>query len=250
MLVLRASENQFVKIILSLILTLTLVVAAGAQESPRFTIDTPTDLTSTCSGDSGGPLVAQAPGSAWIQVGITSTGPQNCTPAAPDYFTRVDSIQPWVEGWIAALGGTAAPTPPAPAPVTAVTPVVPVTPVTSVTPQIGIYTGTSSQPHGHLNLTDSSGGLVRLNVEFNLRCRHRRRGPYVQTRKWSTSNPLKLSVADGEWVFSTTYTTKRGWRVVISGAFPALGAATGTLVVTTPHGACTTGRVPWAASAA
>jgi secreted trypsin-like serine protease len=66
-------------------------------------IDAPRDTATTCSGDSGGPLVARARNSRWIQVGITSSGLNDCDPTLPAYFTRVDYVAAWVRRWIAAL---------------------------------------------------------------------------------------------------------------------------------------------------
>jgi hypothetical protein len=72
-------------------------------------IDPPSYSVSTCHGDSGGPAIAVSHGIA-VEVGITSLGTSECSPAYPDVFTRVDRISSWVESWIAATEG-AAPTP-------------------------------------------------------------------------------------------------------------------------------------------
>jgi secreted trypsin-like serine protease len=59
----------------------------------------------TCHGDSGGPLVATTAAGP-VQIGITSYGSAVGCGIAPDYFTRVSSVQ----GWIAsAIAGAAAP---------------------------------------------------------------------------------------------------------------------------------------------
>lgn len=59
----------------------------------------------TCHGDSGGPLVATT-AAGTVQIGITSYGSAVGCGIAPDYFTRVSSVQ----GWIAsAIAGAVAP---------------------------------------------------------------------------------------------------------------------------------------------
>ena len=72
----------------------------------------------TCHGDSGGPLVAQTASGA-VQIGITSYGSAVGCGIAPDYFTRVSSVQTWIAS---AIAGAAPPpsfvppfNPPAPA---------------------------------------------------------------------------------------------------------------------------------------
>jgi secreted trypsin-like serine protease len=59
----------------------------------------------TCHGDSGGPLVESTP-AGLVQIGITSYGAITGCGIAPDYFTRVSSVQGWIA---AALAGTPAP---------------------------------------------------------------------------------------------------------------------------------------------
>lgn len=71
--------------------------------------DPPAFASGTCHGDSGGPAIARQ-GGAPIQVGIISLGQAGCSTKLPDVFTRVDRVQPWVAGWIAAVeAGDAAP---------------------------------------------------------------------------------------------------------------------------------------------
>ena len=203
---------------------------SGAQ---LCAIDANSDTATACHGDSGGPLVVQEPDSTWIQVGITSSGLNNCDPMLPGYFTRVDYINSWVQNWIAALPPTRTP--------------VPVAPGAPALPLVGSFTGKSRQHAGHLKLTHTSAGIIRLNVEFNLHCPRGRRGPYVDTATWTRSRPLVLSATGGVWGFSTSYTAN-GWRFSIAGSFPRLGVAAGTLSVTTRNGKCTTGRVRWTAA--
>jgi len=189
-----------------------------------------------CHGDSGGPLVVQAPDATWIQVGITSSGLNNCDPMLPGYFTRVDYIDSWVQNWIAALPPPAPTSTPAPA-----------TPSAPPPPPVGSFTGKSHQHAGHLNLTHTSAGIIRLNVEFNLHCPRGRRGPYVDTATWTRSSPLVLTATGGVWGFATSYAAVDGWRFSIAGSFPALGVAAGTLSVTTRNGKCSSGLVRWTA---
>lgn len=59
----------------------------------------------TCHGDSGGPLVV-ATAAGPVQIGITSYGSAVGCGIAPDYFTRVSSVQTWIA---AAIAGVAAP---------------------------------------------------------------------------------------------------------------------------------------------
>jgi secreted trypsin-like serine protease len=61
----------------------------------------------TCHGDSGGPLVESTP-AGLVEIGITSYGALSGCGIAPDYFTRVSSVQSWIAS---AVAGTAAPPP-------------------------------------------------------------------------------------------------------------------------------------------
>ncbi len=67
-------------------------------------IDTPSYADGVCNGDSGGPLIAAQPGSDTpIEIGLTSYTMNSCDTALPQYFTRADAIDGWVQQWIAAL---------------------------------------------------------------------------------------------------------------------------------------------------
>ena len=189
--------------------------------------------------------MTQAPNATWIQVGITSSGLNNCDPTVPGYFTRVDYVDAWVQSWIAALPPRAAT--PVPVPVSTPTPT-PAAPAQPAPPQIGNYHGTSNQHRGHLGLTDATGGLIRVHLEFNLHCPRGRRGPFIVTETWSSSAPLTLSVVAGALGFSTAFNDKDGWHYTITGRFATLGTATGTLKVTTRNAQCTTGLVSWTSS--
>lgn len=65
------------------------------------TIDAPSYASGTCLGDSGGPLLALQPGTnVYIEIGITSSGPEECSTSRPDLFTRSDMIAPWLDARI------------------------------------------------------------------------------------------------------------------------------------------------------
>ena len=80
---------------------------------------------SGCHGDSGGPLLMTAPGTVDepLEIGIVSFGAGDCSPEAPGFFTRVDTVAAWVAGEIAANPPTSPPPArPAPAPGADLTP--------------------------------------------------------------------------------------------------------------------------------
>lgn len=89
---------------------------------------------SGCHGDSGGPLLMTAPGTVDepLEIGITSFGAADCSPEAPGFFTRVDTLADWVAGEIAANPPTfPPPPPPAPPPGVDLTPREPRPPITA-----------------------------------------------------------------------------------------------------------------------
>ena len=204
------------------------------------------DLTNfavgTCKGDSGGPAIATRPDTSIVEVGITSRGDPNCSTTVPGIFTRVDLVSPWASQTIAAV---------APAPATPAT-APPATPTPAVTaapplPQDGKYVGKSGQRGGHVYPTLGPSGVTRLNLEFNLHCPRGKRGPLVETSLWS-AHPITIAATAGVWTFSTTYADTRGAQYTITGSFPRLGTATGTLSITTRNRRCTTGLVHWSAT--
>jgi secreted trypsin-like serine protease len=74
------------------------------------TVNPPSFATGTCHGDSGGPLVAAGPGgSGIVEIGITSSGYDECSTTLPSVFTRADLIASWVKGWIAVFDPPAPP---------------------------------------------------------------------------------------------------------------------------------------------
>lgn len=83
---------------------------AGAVEfHPGYTlcVAAPNYSPAVCHGDSGGPLVATTAAGP-VEIGITSYGSKTGCGVAPDYFTRVSSVQSWIAS---AIAGTAAPPP-------------------------------------------------------------------------------------------------------------------------------------------
>jgi secreted trypsin-like serine protease len=139
-------------------------------------VDDPSDATSTCSGDSGGPLLVDSAGT-WTEVGITSSS-DGCDTQRPDIFTRLDSVRPWIEGWIAALTpapsrqGAAPSTPPQTTPAAG---------TSTGVPDRGVYSGGSAQRSGRVSVTLAAGGLTALSVRFNLSCPRGWRGPLSAT---------------------------------------------------------------------
>jgi secreted trypsin-like serine protease len=81
--------------------------AAAVEFHPGFTLCVagPNYRPAVCHGDSGGPLVVAA-AAGLVQIGITSYGSKTGCGIAPDYFTRVSSVQSWIASVIA---GAAAP---------------------------------------------------------------------------------------------------------------------------------------------
>ena len=208
-------------------------------------IDPVRSAVGTCNGDSGGPAIAEPTPTSAVEVGIASRAGPNCNTSFPGIFTRVDLVSAWVNQTIAAVvpPPTPAPvTPPAPAPAVSA-------PSTPAAPQPGKYTGRSSQHAGHVDVTLVPGGLTRLNLEFNLHCPRGRRGPLTTTPTWGSS-PLALADTSTAWAFSTSFIGAHGWLYTVAGSFASLGAATGTLMVTTRNGQCTTGVVTWSAARA
>jgi Trypsin len=205
---------------------------------------------STCHGDSGGPAIAHPTPATAVQVGITSQGDPNCNPQVPSVFTRVDLVSPWVDAQIAAIDPPPPPPPPpSPPPATAAAPAVP--PASSVTatpapPRAGHYGGRSSQRSGRLALTLTSAGVTRLRLEFRLRCRSSRRGPFIATAAL-TGRPSPLSYTNGAWGFTTSFEDAHHQRFSLAGAFRTATTAHGTLVVSGRGGRCGSGRVGWSA---
>jgi hypothetical protein len=222
-------------------------------------IDAPTFASSTCHGDSGGPAIAGSlPGSV-VEIGITSRGDPHCSTTVPSIFTRVDLVQPWVAGEIAAVAP--APVTPPPAPAATVTPApttppptptpapTPATPTAPLVAQDGRYAGTSSQSLGRVNVTLGAGGITRLHLQFDFHCTRgkRLRGPFSETSSWS-ARPIALVAASGLWDFSTSYRDRSGDQYTLSGTVSTPGSAAGTLSISTRNRVCKTGLVHWTAT--
>jgi trypsin len=97
--------------------------------------DYPNARYSTCNGDSGGPLLTAGPSGEPLEIGVTSYGVgEECSPGLPQYYTRADSIAPWVAQkvaeWAPSLPtGPTTPTTPAPKATPAPAPAAPTLPV-------------------------------------------------------------------------------------------------------------------------
>jgi hypothetical protein len=215
-------------------------------------LDTINESASTCGGDSGGPLVAQTADSQWVEIGITSTSGPDCDPTYPQYFTRVDYIEPWAQSCIAdTTTCTAAATPtapvatPAPSPPAAPAPTPLPTPAAAAVaaPADGAYAGKSSQHSGHVKLTVAPGAVTNLTLKYNLKCRHRERGPLFETY----TRAIPLTLTNGVWGFSAVYRNSTGWHFSVTGAFSDTGAAAGRLTVQTHDHQCHSGAVDWTA---
>jgi secreted trypsin-like serine protease len=73
-------------------------------------IDAPSYRTAACFGDSGGPLLTRRRlDMSVLDIGVVSSGQDDCSDRHPTMFTRVAAIFPWVHGWIARLDAVAPP---------------------------------------------------------------------------------------------------------------------------------------------
>lgn len=219
------------------------------------TQDTINATTSTCGGDSGGPLVVENAASQWVEIGITSTSGPDCDPTYPQYFTRVDYIDAWVQSCISSTAACSAPpTPPAPtasatpapAPAAPPAPALPTPAAVAAAPAEGNYAGKSSQQRGHVSLTLTAGGVADLALSFKLRCPHSVRGPLTDTYK----HTIPLTLTNGTWGFAAAYRNGAGWHFSVTAAFSATGTATGRLTIRTRNAACRSGAVDWRAAIA
>ncbi|HWC48252.1 MAG TPA: serine protease [Solirubrobacterales bacterium] len=66
------------------------------------TLDLPSKKSGGCFGDSGGPTIAHRPDGTLVELGIISTGGENCSTKRPNVMTRADFVSTWVSEWIAA----------------------------------------------------------------------------------------------------------------------------------------------------
>lgn len=65
-------------------------------------IDPPRYRTGACNGDSGGPLLIAGANGEAVEAGIAVHAYRDCSTRQPTVFTRVSSILPWLDSWIAA----------------------------------------------------------------------------------------------------------------------------------------------------
>jgi trypsin len=65
-------------------------------------LDPPSDATGACNGDSGGPLLTAGVNGEPVEVGIAVHVYGRCSTRRPTVFTRVSSLAPWLDSWIAA----------------------------------------------------------------------------------------------------------------------------------------------------
>lgn len=66
------------------------------------TLDLPSRKSGGCFGDSGGPTIAHRPDGTLVELGIISTGGDECDTKRPNVMTRADLVSGWVSEWIAA----------------------------------------------------------------------------------------------------------------------------------------------------
>jgi secreted trypsin-like serine protease len=199
----------------------------GLSFDPGFeicTLDAPAYTTAECHGDSGGPLLADYTTGSPVEVGVTSfsTDP-DCSAAAPDYFTRADSISGWAESWAAAL----APRGPS-------------------EPASGAYLGATSQ-HRSIAVSVAASRVRVSSVRFRYRLRCTRHRP-ISAR---LTQP-RARFAIRHLRFTHAFRGKGGQRYRVNGRFNAPGRVKGTFTVRLRRpslGTCRSGLVHWNAGA-
>jgi secreted trypsin-like serine protease len=213
-------------------------------------MDSPSFADGACHGDSGGPVLSDASGS-WVEIGLTSFGPDTCETDSPVFYTRTDAIDQWVHSEITANPPAAASpvtdTPPATTPpVTTTQPPATATTTTPATgPRTGLYRGRTAQGRP-LSLTVASAAEVvdHASFTFRLTCRHHR---HLSSRL-ATDVAWPLVTATGMGFFDTYATHRGAMHFTVSGTFSPSGTASGTLRVTDHagrRGVCTSGTVRW-----
>lgn len=126
------------------------------------TIDPPSYSTGVCHGDSGGPLLAAgANGSGLVEIGVTSTTGDECSPALPDVFTRADLISPWVKGRIATYDPSSPPSQSGPA------------------TSLPTLTGKQAEAFVRRGLTEDFGATFTHRLYYRAKC-HRINGAKVE----------------------------------------------------------------------
>ena len=239
----------------------------------------PTYAVGACHGDSGGPMLARRADATWVQIGITSWGVAACDPSYPSVSTRVDGVSGWASSTIASLAPPPAPAPaptvappspttqpatttqpaasasPAPAPVQpATTPLLPAAstvPATAPAVRAGVasgrYSGRSNQGLPVRLLISGSGAEVStLTFSVELRCGRDRHRLGLRITPVSRSAPWSIAAR----AFGRTFSDTAGVRYRVTGSVRSADLLTGVIRASwrSPrYGACSTGRVSWAA---
>jgi secreted trypsin-like serine protease len=199
----------------------------GLSFDPGFeicTLDAPAYATAECHGDSGGPLLANDSTGTPVEVGVTSfsTDP-DCSAAAPDYFTRADSIAGWVDTWVSALARPLSPE-----------------------PASGAYLGATSQ-HRAITVSVAASRVRISSVRFRYRLRCTRHTPISANLRQP-----RASVAIRHLRFAHSFRGHGGERYTLGGRFTVAGRVQGTLSVRLARrslGTCRSGLVHWTAGA-
>lgn len=133
--------------------------------------DYPAARYSTCHGDSGGPLLTTGPAGEALEIGITSYGGEECSPSAPQYFTRADAVGPWVgqkvDEWAPPPPVTpTTPTTTTPAPSTSTPKPAP----TPTTPTLPVMTRALATGYATRALQLALGGHFRGHSKYRVSC--------------------------------------------------------------------------------
>lgn len=207
-------------------------------------VDAPSDADGTCNGDSGGPILTVVD-QTWVEIGLTSFGADNCDTAQPQFFTRIDAIDAWIQDEIQQNPPASAnPSPPSTAPSA---PTAPTTPSAPPTPSSGVYRGRTTQHRlirVQVNRSRTTIGDIRFG--FDLRCTRHPALSYTIT----PGTTWKLTTKSGMG-FNIRFDDRTGARYRLAGTFSSTGAAVGTLTITwqtARYGRCTSGPVRWKAS--
>lgn len=126
-------------------------------------LDYPSFHFGTCNGDSGGPLLAPSP-TGYVEIGITSHGPDGCPTDRPRVDTRADFVAGWVDTKIAELAPPPAlpAAPPSPTP-----PRSTAAPKTQALPRLS---GTTAKAFAREVLTDALGGRFTRRRSYRITC--------------------------------------------------------------------------------
>jgi hypothetical protein len=200
-------------------------------------VDASSYADGTCHGDSGGPILSFT--NEWVEIGVTSFGPDNCDTAQPAVFTRSDAYESWIAGEVAANPPSAPAPSPSPAPAPAPNPA----PAT-LRPKAGVYRGRTTQHQGmSAQVEANQTTLTDIRIGFVLRCtRHR-------DLRYNLSSVARIHDTSADSLkFNIRFRDPTGTRYWFAGQFSPGGSAFGTLRATwwTRHyGFCSTGRIAW-----